>query len=138
MSGVKFGKTGVPSHVRYIYARIRGSKGVMPVISSLRQFEGDSVAKERLRIISFYDTDGGKATYEAFKVTRQVISVWKKRVRSGGNHLVCLIPTSTRPKQVRSMMVDPRLVSYIHSQREQYPRRGKEKLKPFVEREAKR
>jgi putative transposase len=138
MSGVKFGKTGIPSHARYIYARIRGSKGVMPVISSLRKFDESEVAKERMRIISFYESYGEKATKEAFGVARQVISVWKKRVKNGHNHLVSLTPTSTKPKTVREMLVDHRLVAYIRSQREQYPRRSKEKLKPFVDLEAKR
>jgi putative transposase len=138
MSGVKFGKTGVPSHVRYIYARIRGSKGVMPVISSLRKFDESDIAKERMRIISFYGTYGEKATREAFGTNRKTISVWKKRIKSGNNHLVSLTPTSTRPKTVRSMLVDPRLIVFIRTLREQYPRRSKEKLKPFVDEEAKR
>jgi len=138
MSVVKFGKIGVPSHVRYVYARIRGSKGVMPVIRSLRKFEDSDVAKERLRIISFYDSYGGKATQEAFGVSRQVISVWRKRMTARGNHLSSLIPTTTRPKHVRTMIVDYRLVSFICSQRQAYPRRGKEKLKSFVDEEAKR
>lgn len=137
MSGVKFGNTGVPSHLHFIYGKIKGSKGVMSVISSLRKFESNSIAKERMRIISFYDTYGGKATKEAFGVSRQVISVWRKRMAKG-NHLSALIPASTRPKQARSMMVHPELVSFIRSQREQYPKRSKEKLKPFVDQEAKR
>ena len=138
MSGVKFGKTGIPSHLHYIYGKIRGSKGVMPVISSLRKFEANDIAKERMRMIDFYDTYGGKATKVAFGVSRQVISVWKKRISKRGNHLSALIPSSTRPKQVRSMVVHPELISFIKSQRELYPKRSKVKLKPFVDDEAKR
>lgn|GEM_PF-4114330 len=55
MSGVKFGKTSVPSHAYPILGRIRGLKGVMPVISSLRKFDVSDVARERMRILSFYE-----------------------------------------------------------------------------------
>ena len=98
MSGVSHGKTGVPSHVRYIYARIRGSKGVMPVIASLRKFDESEIAKERMRIISFYETYGEQATQEAFGTNRKTISVWRRRLKLGNSHLVSLTPTSTRPK----------------------------------------
>ena len=107
------------------------------MISSLRKFDVSDIAKERMRIISFYETYGERATHGAFGTNRKTISVWKKRVRVGNSHLVSLTPASTRPKTVRSMLVDRRLVSYIRFQREQFPRRSKEKLKPFVDQEAK-
>jgi len=135
MSGVKHGKTDAPSHAYPILSRIRGLKGVMPVIASLRKFDTDAVAMERMRILSFYDTYGEHATMEAFAVSRKTIWVWRKRLTQGNNHLVTLMPTSTRPSIVRSMMVDSRVVAYIRAQREQYPRRSKEKLKPFVDQE---
>ncbi|MFH0749777.1 MAG: hypothetical protein V1917_02575, partial [Candidatus Gottesmanbacteria bacterium] len=71
MSGIKFGKTGVPSHAYPILSRIRGLKGVMPVISSLRKFDTSDVAKERMRILSFYETYGEHAAMEAFGVSRK-------------------------------------------------------------------
>jgi len=138
MSGVKHSRIGVPSHARYIYARIKGSKGVMPVITSLRKFSTSEVAQERMRIISFYDRYGEHATKEAFNTNRKTICVWKKRIRHGNQHLVALTPQSTRPHTPRGMQVDTRLVAYIRKERELYPRRSKEKLKPFVDQEAER
>jgi putative transposase len=138
MSGLKYGKTGVPSHAYPIMSRIKGLKGVIPVISSLRKFDTSDVAKERMKILSFYDRYGERATTEAFGVSRKTIWVWKKRLDRGHDHLVVLTPTSTRPKMVRSMMVDYRLVTYIRSQRELYPKRSKVKLKPFVDAECQR
>lgn len=138
MSGVKHGSIGVPSHARYIYARIKCSKGVMPVVSSLRKFSTSEVATERMRIISFYDRYGERATKEAFGANRKTIHVWKKRIRHGNQHLVALTPQSTRPVNPRGMQVDIRLVTYIRNERERYSRRSKEKLKPFVDQEAKR
>lgn len=138
MSGVKHGKTGTPSHAFPILSRIRGLKGVMPVIASLRKFDANEVATERKRILSFYDTYGEHATVEAFGVDRKTIYVWRKRLDRGYNHLIVLIPTSTLPKTLRRMRVDSRIVSYIRSQREQFPRRSKEKLQPFVDQECAR
>ena len=138
MSVLKYGKTGVPSHTYPILSRIRGLKGVMPVISSLRKFDTDEVAKERMKILGFYERYGEHATMEAFGVSRKTIWVWRKRLRHGSSHLVVLTPTSTRPKTPRTMRVDPRIVAYIRSQREAYPRRSKEKLTPFVDRESQR
>lgn len=138
MSGVKFGKTGVPSHAYPILSRIRGLKGVMPVIASLRMFDIEEVAKERMKILAFYERYGEQATREAFGVSRKTIWVWRKRLKRGNNHLVVLTPTSTRPKTPRTMRVDPRIVAFVRSQREAFPRRGKEKLKPFVDQECAR
>jgi len=138
MSGVKHGKTGVSSHAYPIVSRIRGLKGVMPVISSLRKFDREEVAKERMKILGFYERYGGHATQEAFGVSRKTIWVWRKRLQQGNDHLVALTPTSTQPKAPRSMRVDLRIVAFIRSQRELYPRRSKEKLKPFVDTECRR
>jgi len=138
MSVLKYGKSGVPSHAYPILSRIRGLKGVMPVISSLRKFDHEEVAKERMKILSFYERYGENATLEAFGVSRKTIWVWRKRLENGNDHLVVLTPTSTRPKTPRAMRVDPRIVAFVRSQREQFPRRSKEKLKPFVDTECRR
>ena len=138
MAGVKFGKTGVSSQAYPILSRIKGLKGVMRVISSLRKFDQDEVAKERMKILFFYDQYGEPATKEAFGVSRKTIWVWRKRLEMGHRHLAVLTPTSTKPKTLRSMETDPRLVAYIRTQREQYPRRSKVKLKPFVDTECRR
>lgn len=125
-------------HAYPILSRIRGLKGVMPVIASLRKFSESEVAKERMKILSFYERYGESATQEAFGVSRKTIWVWRRRLQKGNNHLVVLTPTSTRPKTPRSMRVDPRIVAYIRGERETFPRRSKEKLKPFVDAEAAR
>jgi len=138
MSVLKYGKSGVLSHAYPILSRIKSLKGVMPVISSLRKFDTEEVAKERMKILSFYERYGEQATKEAFGVSRKTIWVWKKRLEKGNDHLIVLTPTSTSPKTPRTMRVDPRIVAFIRSQREQFPRRSKEKLAPFVNEECRR
>ena len=48
-----------------IFSRIKGLEEVKKVVSSLRRFNKDEAAKERLRIIEFYDEFGEKATGKA-------------------------------------------------------------------------
>lgn len=45
------------------------------MLHSLRRFSRDEVARERHRILRFYDTYGEKATKEAFGVDRKLIHV---------------------------------------------------------------
>ncbi len=52
------------------------------MLESLRRFSGSEVAKERLRIIKFYEKWGEKATKEAFAVDRKLISKWRKSYQS--------------------------------------------------------
>ena len=116
-----------------IFSRIRGLEEVKQVISSLRKFSKDEVAKERLKIIEFYEEYGEKATIKAFGVNRKTIFVWKKRLKKSRNSLSSLIPTSTTPKTKRTMTTNPRVVSYIRHLREKHPRLGKEKIKPLLD-----
>jgi putative transposase len=116
-----------------IFSRIRGLEEVKKVIASLKRFSEDEVAKERLRIIEFYDLHGEKTTREAFKVGRDTIWIWKKRLKESRNSISSLIPTPTTPKTRRAMTTDPKVVSYIKLLREKHPRLGKEKIKPLLD-----
>jgi hypothetical protein len=116
-----------------IFSRIKGLEEVKKVIASLKRFSKDDVAKERLRIIEFYDKFGERTTKEAFGVGRNTIWVWKKRLKNSKNSISSLIPTSTTPKTRRTMVTNPKVVSYIKSLREKHPRLGKEKIKPLLD-----
>jgi len=116
-----------------IFSRIRGLEEVKQMVTSLRKFSKDEVAKERLRIIEFYDLHGEKTTREAFKVGRDTIWIWKKRLKMCHNSISSLIPTPTTPKTRRTMATNPKIVSYIKSLREKHPKLGKEKIKPLLD-----
>lgn len=103
------------------------------MLHSLRRFSRDEVAQERLRIIGFYDTYGEKATKEAFGVDRKLIYIWRKRIKGCEDRLIALIPNSTKPRRVRRMLTDTRIIEFIKEKRNQYPRIGKEKLKPLLD-----
>lgn len=102
------------------------------MLKSLRRFSKDEVAQERLKIIEFYGEYGEKATIKAFGIKRNTVFVWKKRLRENKNSLASLIPTSTTPKTQRRMTTNLKIVSEIRKLREKYPRLGKDKIKPIL------
>ena len=81
------------------------------MLDSLRRFDTDEVAGQRLRIIDFYDRYGEAATKEAFGVDRKLIYVWKRRLREFQGRLEALAPDST-PASVREMPGPSRLTAH--------------------------
>jgi transposase InsO family protein len=116
-----------------IFSRIRGYRRFEDMLYSLRRFSRDEIAQERFKIIQFYDRFREQATKEAFGADRKVIHVWKKRLKEKDNKLMALIPYSTKPKRVRKMNTDLRIIEFIKEKRKQYPKIGKEKLKPLLD-----
>jgi hypothetical protein len=115
------------------FSRITGSKKVIKMIESLRRFDGNEVATQKLKIINFYNSHGEVATLEAFGADRKVISKWKLRLAKSNGKLASLIPYSTRPVNVRHPTTNSQIVDFIKGQREEHFRIGKEKLKVFVD-----
>jgi len=107
---------------------------VNKVVESIRHFAESDRAKERLRILDFYSEFGERATKKAFNIDRKTLWVWKKKLKLNRNHISSLVPLSTKPKRVRAMQTDLRIISHIRSLREMHPRLGKEKIKPLLDR----
>jgi hypothetical protein len=103
------------------------------MIKSLHHFATSDVAKERLRILAFYEQFGESATKQGFGVDRKTVWVWKKKMQARKGHIAALVPHSTRPKRIRTMQTDPRIVAYIRELRLLHPRLGKEKVKPLLD-----
>jgi len=103
------------------------------MLYSLRMFDKDEVARQRMKIMKFYEEYGEKATKEAFGADRKVISRWRKRVKEGRGQLMALVPESTRPRKVRRSEVPQEIIAFIRGQREKHPRLGKEKIKPLLD-----
>jgi len=128
------GRTGIPGKAYPIFSRIHGREKVINMIYSLRKFDKDEVAGQRMKIIKFYKEYGEGATVKAFGADRKVISSWRKRLNESGGKLVSLVPDSTRPHRVRTPETRVNIVEFIKTQREKHFRIGKEKLKVFVDR----
>lgn len=106
------------------------------MLYSLRKYEHSNIAKQRIKIIKFYEEYGGKAAKQAFGADRRLISTWKKRLKRHG--LIGLVPTSTRPHKLRQSDIPKEITSFIRSLREKYPRIGKEKIKPLLDKYCKK
>jgi len=103
------------------------------MIPSLRKFNANEAAQERLKIIQFYDAHGETETKKYFGVNRKTIWAWKNKLKVYGGRLESLIAQSTRPKHVRRMMTDLRIVAFIRQLRADHPRLGKVKIKPLLD-----
>ncbi len=127
------GVVGVLTSGHSIYFKIAPTKEVRNMVSHVRRFDLSDVAKERLKIINFYVRFGEKATKEAFGVDRKTLYVWKKRLKTSQGNLGSLKPYSTAPKRVRSIEVNPKVLSFVKALRKVHPKLGKRKIKPILD-----
>ena len=125
------GLIGSPTQGHSKLFKIASTKGVRKMVSHTRLFDMSEVAKERKRIIDFYNVHGEKTTTEAFGVGRKTIFVWKRRLKLKG--LFGLVPYSTAPKRKRTMIVNEKVLLFIKSLREKYPNLGKSKIKIILD-----
>lgn len=100
---------------------------------SLNKYSRDEVARFRMKVITFYDCYGAKATKEAFSVGRSTVFLWKKILREANGSLTALCPASTAPKTTRRMVVDPKVYDFIENIRLNNYRLGKEKIKRLLD-----
>ncbi len=105
----------------------------MRSIRSILSFSHSEVGERRLKIIEFHKTYGTKASIDAFGVSKPTIYRWRKKLKDGQGRLESLIPSSKAPKRRRRMNTDPKIISFIKKQREQYGHLGKEKIKPLLD-----
>jgi len=103
------------------------------MLASLQRFDKSEVAKQRQKIIQFYEQYGEAAAKEAFGSDRKVIYVWRNRLRRNDGRIEALVPNSTKPRQLRRMQSDQRIVEFIREHRRKYGRIGKEKLKILLD-----
>ena len=100
---------------------------------SLNKYSKDEVAQFRMKVITFYDCYGVKATKEAFSVGRSTVFLWKKTLKEANGSLMALCPTSTAPHNRRKMVVDHCVYEFIENIRLNNYRLGKEKIKRLLD-----
>ena len=130
MTTNSIGETTIPHRT---FGNISGYKEVSKMLPSLRKFNQSEVAKERQRILNYYDHYGGPATLDAFGVDRKLIYVWRQKLRLNKQKPSALVPESTVPKTKRQMEVDQRIINFIKQLRQEHYRLGKEKIKVFLD-----
>lgn len=106
----------------------------MRTLDNIMGFDSSEQAKFRFHCLQVYYQGGFKAVNVAFpKLSRATLYRWKKVYEASGKRLNSLIPTSTRPINVRRMQTHLSVVALITELRKKYPRMGKMKIKPFVD-----
>lgn len=116
-----------------IFSRMGGYRRFQHMLHSLNGFDKNEIAKQRMKIIKFYEEYGEKATLEAFGADRKIISRWRNKLKQGGGKLFALIPESTRPHKKRTPDTPQEIVDYIKNIRLEHPKLGKEKIKPLLD-----
>jgi putative transposase len=106
---------------------------LMKTLENSLNFDKSDPAKFRLHVLEHYYKYGWKPTVEAFKVGKSTLYDWKKSYEDSGKALLSLVPKKTRPKRVRQMTTDWRLVQFIREFREQRGNIGREKIKIFLD-----
>ena len=106
---------------------------LMKTLENSLDFDKSDPAKFRLHVLEHYYKYGWKPTVEAFKIGKSTLYDWKRSYEEAGKALLSLVPKKTRPKRVRVMNTDWRLVQFIREFREQYGNIGREKIKIFLD-----
>lgn len=122
-------------HLRYLLDRDShlAYRRLMKTLNNTLAFDSSDVAQFRLHVIEFSAIHGVTATLDAFNLKRSTFFHWKKRYLDADRRLLSLVPRSTRPKTVRRMETDWRLVAFIKEFRLTYGNIGKYMIKPFLD-----
>lgn len=93
-------------------------------------------AKDRARILAFWEKQGLPATLEACTVKRATLHARKKQLKDGGGKLEALNPETTRPKTRRSRKAEWPLpiLAEIRRLHEAHPNLRPEKVQVFLQR----
>lgn len=85
-------------------------------------------AKERTRILAFWERFGDQATKEAFGVSRRTLFRWQKKLNESLGKLEGLNAKSTAPIERKRRIVPEEIINKIVELRTLHPRLGKEKI----------
>jgi len=105
----------------------------MHINYDLSEYVNHPEVEEKIKIITFFDKYGLQATRDAFSVGRSTIFLWKKKIKDANGSLLGLINKSKKPYNTRRMFVDEKILTFIKALREEYPRLGKDKIKPLLD-----
>lgn len=106
---------------------------LMKTLENSLQFDASNPAKFRLHVLKHFYQYGWRSTVDAFGIGKSTLYDWKKSYERSRKSLVSLIPKKTKPKRVRQMTTDTRIVQFIREFRQQYGNTGREKIKIFLD-----
>jgi transposase-like protein len=89
-------------------------------------------ARQRLKILAFWEKHGLAATQDAFGVSRRTLYAWRQRYRQAAQNVVALEPRSRAPKHRRQRQWPKAVVDEIKRLRQMHLNLGKAKLHPLL------
>lgn len=119
------------------FNKFRGTKGFITMWERVIRFRYmiTEEAKERCRILAFWEKHGTDATTEAFKVSKRTLFRWQENLGKTLGKLEGLNRGSTAPKKRNKRIVPIPLSDRIIQLRTLHPRMGKEKIHAILKKE---
>ena len=112
------------------FNKFKGTKGFVSTWQRVIRWRYmiTETAKQRTRILAFWEKYREQAAKEAFGVSRRTLFRWQKTLQEGSGRLESLNPGSRAPRNKRKRVVDGELGQRIVGIRTLYPRLGKDKV----------
>ncbi|MBI5005293.1 MAG: DDE-type integrase/transposase/recombinase [Candidatus Lloydbacteria bacterium] len=116
-------------HMRQ-FNRFKGTKGFITPWNRMLRFWYmiTEQAKQRCRILAFWEKHGTKATREAFHLSERTLFRWQSALKQTNGKLEGLNKKKTSPKNKRSRNIPEDIQNAIIAFRKEHPRLGKEKV----------
>lgn len=111
------------------FNKFKNTKGFITIWERVIRFRYmiTEQAKERCRILAFWEKYGDNATKEAFGVSRRTLFRWQKALSKTNGQLEGLNALSKAPKKKRQRKVEERVIQKTIELRILHPRLGKKK-----------
>src|ERR1700690_1410047 len=112
------------------FNKFKDTKGFITIWQRVLRFRYmiTEQAKERCRILAFWEKYGDLATKEAFKVSRPTLYRWQKNLKEKNGQLEGLNKHSTAPKTKRKRIIPKAVEDFILNERKFDPHLSKDKL----------
>ena len=112
------------------FNKFRDTKGFITVWERVLRFRYmiTEQAKERCRILAFWERHGTEAAKEAFRISRRTLFRWQRALKKKGGQLEGLNALSKSPYRRRQRKVEETIIKRIIELRTLHPRLGKEKI----------
>lgn len=117
-----------------IFNKFSGTKGFISTWERVIRFRYmiTEKAKERVRILAFWERHGTAATEEAFTVKKRTLYRWQKKLKEEHGKLEALNDGNRAPKKRRARLWDYRIIEELRRLRQEHPNLGKDKLHPLL------
>ena len=120
-----------------IFNKYRGTKGFISGWERMLRFRYmiTEKAKQRIRILAFWERHGNKATQEAFTISVRTLFRWQNALKESEGKLEGLNAKSTAPRRRRTRNVLDGIIERIITLRTAHPRLGKDKIHAILAQE---